>query len=80
MLAGSSLNTARNARTIQEADQHDRAALYAALDVSATYDPATGTAELPWLFRVAQKTRRREVHTADVYDDRKVVWFELSTR
>ncbi len=31
---------------LQEADQHDRAALYAALGVSATYDPATRSAEL----------------------------------
>lgn len=31
---------------LQQADQKDRAALYAALGVSATYDPATKSAEL----------------------------------
>ena len=31
---------------LQQADQKDRAALYAALGVSATYDPATRSAEL----------------------------------
>ena len=30
---------------LQQADQDDQAALYAALDVSATYDPATRSAE-----------------------------------
>ena len=31
---------------LQQADQDDRVALYAALGVSATYDPATRIAEL----------------------------------
>jgi hypothetical protein len=34
------------ARLLQQSDQDDRAALYAALGVSATYDPSTRSAEL----------------------------------